>query len=97
LLVMLVFGLSAAVASAGSGTSASDQYGRAKVIKPVVVTKGASVTKGVTASAKPSSPVSASGGSLPFTGVSLLWVIAVGAGLVIVGFVLRRRNERDQN
>jgi hypothetical protein len=110
LLVMLVFGLFATAAIAGSGTSASDQYGgtkvkvikpaakvvkpAAKVVKPRV--KGVSATKTVSTPVRPVSRGSASG-SLPFTGASLLWVLAVGGGLVVVGLVLRRRNERDQS
>lgn len=31
------------------------------------------------------------GGSLPFTGMNLAFVVAAGLGLLLLGFVLRRR------
>jgi hypothetical protein len=36
------------------------------------------------------------GGSLPFTGMNLAVVVAIGLGLLLLGFVLRRRTG-DQN
>jgi hypothetical protein len=36
-----------------------------------------------------------SGGALPFTGLQLLPIVAVGAALLIVGAVLRRRSKED--
>ena len=86
---MIVLGLFASVAVAASGTSASDQYGRAKAIKPAVV-------KSAVTSASPAT-VAPAKGSLPFTGISLLSVVVVGGGLVALGFALRRRNEGDIN
>jgi len=36
-------------------------------------------------------------GTLPFTGMMLLWVIVFGAGLVMLGLVLRRRARRNSS
>jgi hypothetical protein len=35
------------------------------------------------------------GGSLPFTGLNLAFIVAAGVGLLLLGFVLRRRTSNE--
>ena len=43
--------------------------------------------------ANPSTP----SGTLPFTGMTLLWVVVLGAGLLLLGVVLRQRGRRGSS
>jgi hypothetical protein len=38
-----------------------------------------------------------SGGTLPFTGMSLVWIVAAGTLLIVLGLALRRRGRSDSN
>ncbi len=66
-------------------TSADDQYAQTQPVAPAVKPATVAVT---TAAADDSD-------TLPVTGKSLLGVVVIGAGLVGAGFVLRRRDQRD--
>ena len=65
-------------------TSATDQYGASKPVKPATVTDPKVVVKGVSAKAPTKS-------TLPFTGLSLIGTVGLGVALIAVGFALRRR------
>jgi hypothetical protein len=66
-------------------TSATDQYGTTKPVKPAAKPKDPTVAvKGVTASPPTKS-------TLPFTGLSLVGTVGLGIALLVVGFALRRR------
>jgi hypothetical protein len=65
----------AGAALAASGSSATDQYGSSGPVSDVL--------QGTAAA-----PAHA---TLPFTGLSLIGAVAIGAGLVGLGIVLRRR------
>ncbi len=90
LLVLLVCSVFASAALAASGTSAADQYESTKAVKPATVVKAAVAT-----SSTPKATTTSSG-DLPFTGLSLVSIVVIGGALVAVGFVLRRRNVRDE-
>jgi len=42
-------------------------------------------------------PVTASSGTLPFTGAEIATFLALGSGLLVAGFVLRRSSRRDDS
>ena len=71
-------------------TSAGAQYKSVPVVKSVVVKQVKSTTT------KPAA-VAASGGQLPFTGVSLAGAAVLGIGLTGLGLMLRRRERRDES
>ena len=87
--VMAMLGSFAGQARAG-GSAAQDQYTPPSIVKPTGKPAGGSgplTPPGTQASA----PLAASQGStLPFTGLSLLKVVLVGAGLLLLGLLLRR-------
>ncbi|HEU5243447.1 MAG TPA: hypothetical protein VFU33_03525 [Gaiellaceae bacterium] len=70
-----------------SGSAAQDQYTPPSIVKPSG--GGGSMTPpGAQASAP--TGTAAQGSTLPFTGLSLLKVVLVGAGLLLLGILLRR-------
>jgi LPXTG-motif cell wall-anchored protein len=75
------FGLAAAFASAAPG---NQQYNTVKV-----TTAGVGGTQGAHTS------VVHTHGSLPFTGMSLVWIVVAGVMLVLLGLALRRRGRRS--
>lgn len=78
-------------ARASGGSAAQDQYSPPPVVKPggkPTGGKGSFTPPGAQASAP--APVSSQGSTLPFTGLSLLAVVLVGAGLLLLGILLRR-------
>ena len=78
------FGLAAALASASPG---SQQYNTVKV-----TTEGVGGTQGAHATL---TAVGHTHGSLPFTGMSLVWIVVAGVMLVLLGLALRRRGRRS--
>jgi hypothetical protein len=82
------------VPMASAGSSLLSGYG-SPWSKPIVVVQGVSTS---TATSKSASPKVTSNGParLPFTGVDLAVFVAAGAGLVIVGFGVRKLG-RDEN
>lgn len=83
--VIAMLGSLAGVARAGGSSAAQDQYKPAPVVKP---TGGqAPLTP---PGAQASGPITSQGGTLPFTGLSLLKVVLVGVGLLLLGVLLRR-------
>ena len=85
LAVSTVFLVLAGAAFGAGGSSATDQYGVSAPVAP------ASDVLAVNANA------AAPTNTLPFTGLSLLGAVAVGAALVGVGIVLRRRTAGDES
>lgn len=81
------FGLAAALASASPG---SQQYHKLTVTTrgDVGGTKGAHATLTTTGNVH---------GSLPFTGMSLVWIVVAGVMLVLLGLALRRRGRRSSS
>ena len=85
--VLAALGSFAGQARAG-GSAAQDQYTPPPIVKP----KGGGqpmTPPGAQASA-PDSGVAGQGSTLPFTGLSLLKVVLIGAGLLLLGLLLRR-------
>jgi hypothetical protein len=41
-------------------------------------------------------PVSSASGTLPFTGLDLIWVVLAGVGLLVFGSFLRRRGTSER-
>lgn len=83
---------SAATAAKGvvAKTSAQDQYGEDEVIGEQSSTPTNTQVAGATAEA----PAQAKG-TLPFTGLSLVGTLVIGAALVGVGIALRRREQQE--
>jgi hypothetical protein len=75
-------------ATVAKQTSEHAQYGNKGPVKPATDVKGASYKPPTTAAKS----VAASG-ALPFTGISLVGFLALGAGLVGVGIAVFRRGE----
>jgi hypothetical protein len=73
-------------------SSATDQYGEQQPVQP----PAAGDVKGEVAS-ESATPLqaTASSGTLPFTGLSLLGTAALGIALLIAGIALRRRESRE--
>ena len=74
------------------GSAAQDQYTPPPVVKPGGKPTGGSgplTPPGAQASA-PAPASNQQGSTLPFTGLSLLKVVLVGAGLLLLGLLLRR-------
>ena len=92
-LMVALFACTAGVAAA-AGTSPKgathpvsaqqDQYSHKTVVPPAP-------PAGTTGSAAPAQ--STGGSTLPFTGLSLLFVVLAGAGLIVLGMALRWRRE----
>jgi hypothetical protein len=74
------------------GSAAQDQYTPPSIVKPGGKPTGGSVSGPLTPpGTQASAPLAAGQGStLPFTGLSLLKVVLVGAGLLLLGLLLRR-------
>jgi len=85
-------GVALATGSTGnSGTSAaSDQYD--KPAKAVAAATGSSTSGG---SYKPPVVASTSTGTLPFTGMSLIWPAVAAVGLIGLGVGLRRHDRKN--
>lgn len=89
---MAATGKTVSQVSKKSNSAASDQYRTHKTIKPapvahVKIVKPKAQVAGATTHVK--------SGTLPFTGFSLLASVAIGVGLVGLGFILRRRDSRE--
>lgn len=78
-------------AYAGGSTSADDQYESTGAVEPATI-----VTKSAVATSTTPQGNTSTSGDLPFTGLSLLSIVVVGGALVGCGYVLRRRNTRDE-
>jgi hypothetical protein len=81
---LIALGSLAGVARASGSSAAHDQYTPAPIVKPTSG-KGPLTPPGAQASAP-----TATQGTLPFTGLSLLKVVLVGVGLLLLGVLLRR-------
>ena len=85
--LLVTLGSFAGQARAG-GSAAQDQYTPAPVVKPAG--GGQSMTPPGAQASAPQSGVAGQSSTLPFTGLSLLKVVLVGAGLLLLGLLLRR-------
>jgi hypothetical protein len=65
-------------------TSAADQYATTKPVEPAPPSNPTVRVAAATASSPPKS-------TLPFTGLSLIGTVGLGAALFVVGFAIRRR------
>jgi hypothetical protein len=65
-------------------TSASDQYGSTKPVEPAPPSEPPVRVAAATAASPPKS-------TLPFTGLSLIGTVGLGAALFVVGLAIRRR------
>lgn len=83
--VIAMLGSLAGVARAGGSSAAQDQYSPPPVVNPTGG-QGPLTPPG----AQASGPLTSQGGTLPFTGLSLLKVVLVGVGLLLLGVLLRR-------
>jgi hypothetical protein len=81
-------GLLAGQARAG-GSAAQDQYTPPATVTPTQG-HGPMTPPGTQASAPSPTHVAGQGPTLPFTGLSLLKVVLVGAALLVLGILLRR-------
>jgi hypothetical protein len=99
LALVLAFFVLSGSASAATSTSkahgvvysaAHAQYGPAKVLKPTVL--GTTVKrKAVHKAVAPKAVATArTGGTLPFTGLSLVKLVLVALGLLVIGVILRQ-------
>jgi hypothetical protein len=86
-LALVGCGFSAALALASPTTK---QYDTPTVTTVTTQTQGVG---GI--AANPTTPTPS--GTLPFTGMQLLWVVVLGAGLVLLGMALRRRGRRSSS
>ncbi len=89
---LLAFSAGMAGATPGKQTSAADQYESVVVVKAAV---SKSKPKPPSGSA-PASTAVVKSSTLPFTGISLGGVVVIGAGLVGLGMMLRRRQQDDK-
>jgi hypothetical protein len=79
-----------ATSTTSHGTSAaSDQYHKHRYHKP------AKTVAGTSASYKPPVVSSTSSGTLPFTGISLIWPAVAAFALVGLGLALRRHDRKS--
>lgn len=85
--LLAMLGSFAGQARAG-GSAAQDQYTPPPVVKPGG--GGQSMTPPGAQASAPESGVAGQSSTLPFTGLSLLKVVLVGAGLLLLGLMLRR-------
>ena len=85
-LAVLACGFGAALALASPTTK---QYDTPTVT--TVTTQSQDLGSGIAAS--PTTP----SGTLPFTGMTLLWVVVFGVGLIVLGMILRRRGRRSSS
>ena len=82
--------LGAAPATSHGTSAASDQYDR-----PATNVAGQTAGKPSSGSLTPPSVSTSSGGTLPFTGVSLIWSAVAAVGLVGLGLGLRRYERKS--
>lgn len=86
---IVALGSLAGQARAG-GSAAQDQYTPPSTVTPTKGGKGPMTPPGAQASAPTGTHMAGQGGTLPFTGLSLLKVVLVGAALLVLGILLRR-------
>jgi hypothetical protein len=72
-------------------SSAQDQYANTKPVKPPT----AKVASTTATKSPPAAVAPASGGTLPFTGLSIAGTVVIGLSLVGAGIALRRRERRE--
>jgi LPXTG-motif cell wall-anchored protein len=90
LAALSAFGIAAAAASAAPGTA---QYTTAST--PTTNTGGVLPTH--TAATHAATGTVHTSSTLPFTGISLVWIVALGVMLLVLGLVLRRRGRSSSS
>jgi hypothetical protein len=88
-LVATIAALGSLAGQARAGSAAQDQYTPPATVTPTQG-HGPMTPPGTQASAPSPTHIAGQGPTLPFTGLSLLKVVLVGAALLVLGILLRR-------